>query len=71
MTMGTGLIANQWYDVTYQCATPTCDFRGIVKELNPMWSNGGDITNAIICNPCRQHCEILTATYLDPQPVVE
>ena len=70
MALGSDLIPNQWYDITFQCVTPTCKFKNIIKEINPTWSNGGDITNAIICQPCGQFCEIVTATYLDPQPIV-
>ena len=66
--VGTGLIPNQWYNVTYQCGTETCPQYHIVGTLNPSWSNGGDITNAVWCGRCRSYCEILSATYLDPQP---
>lgn len=69
MSAGTGLTPNSWYDVDFHCGTQTCPNYDIPQNVNPCWSNGGDITNAIYCGKCQTFCIIDQATYLDPQPI--
>lgn len=68
--IGQGLIPQTWYDVTYRCVTPTCTNYDIIHENSQGWSNAGDITQSYWCCGCNSFCEILSATYLDPQPEV-
>lgn len=67
---GTNLQPNMWYSVDYHCGTSTCPNYNILRNLPQCWSNGGDITNAILCGKCGVFDVIDSATLLNPQPQV-
>jgi hypothetical protein len=58
-----------WYDVTARDNNPACRNYEKVFDVNPFYSNDG-IHYSVVCGRCGQLMEILTATLLDPQPVI-
>lgn len=58
-----------WYAVIARDNNQDCRNYEKTFDVNPFWSNDG-IHYSVVCGICGQEMEILTATLLDPQPVM-
>lgn len=58
-----------WYEVTARDNNPACRNHDTTWDINPFYSNDG-VHYSVVCGVCGQQMEILTATLLDPQPVM-
>jgi hypothetical protein len=52
------------------CHTVGCPNQDIIMKVPAMYSNDGS-TYAVFCGLCSSKAEVVTATKLDPQPVME
>jgi hypothetical protein len=55
-----------WYAVTARDDNPECENLGQEFEVDPCYSNGGQVI--VECGLCKAAMTLVSATLLDPQP---